>query len=141
MGFLPTRQESPSRSCNPVSLRLRVDRVSWSRSSEWRNARDTPAPEIPPATRTDGSIVDFPARFVSDCKSTGTWNKRLDTDLFPSGKADQDTVYEQDLLRNPGSIKPWLAYIEYKQQNGTLYEQAFVSRLGYYPFSPLLNVF
>ncbi|KAB8073975.1 hypothetical protein BDV29DRAFT_174403 [Aspergillus leporis] len=40
--------------------------------------------------------------------------------------ADQDTVYEQDLLRDPGSIKPWLAYIEYKQQNGTLYEQAFV---------------
>ncbi|KAL2800398.1 hypothetical protein BJX66DRAFT_147836 [Aspergillus keveii] len=40
--------------------------------------------------------------------------------------ADQDTVYEQDLLRNSGSIKPWLAYIEYKQQNGTLYEQAFV---------------
>ncbi|PYI15268.1 putative DNA repair and transcription protein [Aspergillus japonicus CBS 114.51] len=40
--------------------------------------------------------------------------------------ADQDTVYEQDLLRNPGSVKPWLAYIEYKQQNGTLYEQAFV---------------
>ncbi|OJI96079.1 hypothetical protein ASPVEDRAFT_77853 [Aspergillus versicolor CBS 583.65] len=40
--------------------------------------------------------------------------------------ADNDNVYEQDLLRNPGSIKPWLAYIEYKQQNGTLYEQAFV---------------
>ncbi|KAJ6036946.1 Pre-mRNA-splicing factor syf1 [Penicillium herquei] len=38
---------------------------------------------------------------------------------------DQDTVYEQDLLREPGSIKPWLAYIEFKQQNGTLYEQAF----------------
>ncbi|OJJ68172.1 hypothetical protein ASPBRDRAFT_199311 [Aspergillus brasiliensis CBS 101740] len=40
--------------------------------------------------------------------------------------ADQDTVYEQDLLRSPGNIKPWLAYIEYKQQHGTLYEQAFV---------------
>ncbi|KAL2829955.1 pre-mRNA-splicing factor syf1 [Aspergillus cavernicola] len=40
--------------------------------------------------------------------------------------ADQDNVYEQDLLRNPGSIKPWLAYIDYKQQSGTLYEQAFV---------------
>ncbi|KAL5002132.1 hypothetical protein BDV10DRAFT_130706 [Aspergillus recurvatus] len=40
--------------------------------------------------------------------------------------ADNDSVYEQDLLRNPGSIKPWLGYIEYKQQNGTLYEQAFV---------------
>lgn len=40
--------------------------------------------------------------------------------------ADQDTVYEQDLLRDTGSIKPWLSYIEYKQQHGTLYEQAFV---------------
>ncbi|PLB42068.1 mRNA splicing protein SYF1 [Aspergillus candidus] len=40
--------------------------------------------------------------------------------------ADQDTVYEQDLLRDAGSVKPWLAYIEYKQQHGTLYEQAFV---------------
>ncbi|EYE94052.1 mRNA splicing protein SYF1 [Aspergillus ruber CBS 135680] len=40
--------------------------------------------------------------------------------------ADQDTVYEQDLIRDPGSIKPWLSYIEYKQQHGTLYEQAFV---------------
>lgn len=41
-------------------------------------------------------------------------------------QTDQDTVYEQDLLRDPGSVKPWLAYIEYKQQHGTLYEQAFV---------------
>ncbi|OJJ81356.1 mRNA splicing protein SYF1 [Aspergillus glaucus CBS 516.65] len=40
--------------------------------------------------------------------------------------ADQDTVYEQDLIRDPGSIKSWLSYIEYKQQHGTLYEQAFV---------------
>ncbi|PKY03614.1 pre-mRNA splicing factor syf-1 [Aspergillus campestris IBT 28561] len=40
--------------------------------------------------------------------------------------ADQDTVYEQDLLRDAGSVKPWLAYIVYKQQHGTLYEQAFV---------------
>ncbi|KKK15712.1 hypothetical protein P175DRAFT_0514188 [Aspergillus ochraceoroseus IBT 24754] len=45
-------------------------------------------------------------------------------DLYLIG--DQDTVYEQDLLRNPGSIKPWLAYIEYKQQHGTIFEQAFV---------------
>jgi pre-mRNA-splicing factor SYF1 len=35
-------------------------------------------------------------------------------------------VYEQDLLRDAGSVKPWLAYIEFKQQHGTLYEQAFV---------------
>ncbi|KAJ5122309.1 hypothetical protein N7526_009246 [Penicillium atrosanguineum] len=39
---------------------------------------------------------------------------------------DQDTVYEQDLLRDAGSVKPWLAYIEWKQQHGTLYEQAFI---------------
>ncbi|CAL5870914.1 uncharacterized protein PFLUO_LOCUS5156 [Penicillium psychrofluorescens] len=39
---------------------------------------------------------------------------------------DQDTVYEQDLLRDAGSVKPWLAYIEFKQQHGTLYEQAFI---------------
>ncbi|KAI1915093.1 pre-mRNA-splicing factor syf1 [Ophidiomyces ophidiicola] len=38
----------------------------------------------------------------------------------------EDTVYEQDVLRNPGSITPWLSYIEFKQQNGTAYEQAFV---------------
>lgn len=37
-------------------------------------------------------------------------------------------MYEQDLLRDPGSVTPWLAYIEFKQQHGTLYEQAFVSR-------------
>lgn len=43
-------------------------------------------------------------------------------------QADQDTVYEQDLLRDAGSVKPWLAYIEFKQQHGTLYEQAFVRR-------------
>ncbi|KAJ5841381.1 hypothetical protein N7534_011211 [Penicillium rubens] len=39
---------------------------------------------------------------------------------------DQDIIYEQDLLRDATSVKPWLAYIEFKQQNGTLYEQAFV---------------
>ena len=37
-----------------------------------------------------------------------------------------DQVYEQDILREPGSIKPWLSYIEYKHQHGTLLEQAFV---------------
>lgn len=41
-------------------------------------------------------------------------------------QSDQDTVYEQDLLRDAGSVKPWLAYIEFKQSHGTLYEQAFV---------------
>ncbi|KAL0933040.1 pre-mRNA-splicing factor syf1 [Colletotrichum truncatum] len=39
---------------------------------------------------------------------------------------DEDSVYEQDILRNPGSTKPWLAYIHFKSQHGTLHERAFV---------------
>ncbi|KLU85956.1 pre-mRNA-splicing factor SYF1 [Magnaporthiopsis poae ATCC 64411] len=39
---------------------------------------------------------------------------------------DDDYVYEQDILRSPGSTKPWLAYINYKVQHGTPEEQAFV---------------
>ncbi|KAI0889594.1 TPR-like protein [Annulohypoxylon maeteangense] len=39
---------------------------------------------------------------------------------------DEDAVYEQDILRDPGSTKPWLAYIQFKLQHGTQQEQAFV---------------
>ncbi len=41
-------------------------------------------------------------------------------------QSSDDVVYEQDILRDPGSTKPWLIYIEYKHQHGTLLEQAFV---------------
>lgn len=37
-----------------------------------------------------------------------------------------DTLYEQDLFRNPSSPRPWLAYIDHKLRNGTLSEQAYV---------------
>ncbi|KAK4193818.1 putative Pre-mRNA-splicing factor SYF1 [Podospora australis] len=40
--------------------------------------------------------------------------------------SDEDFPYEQDIQRNPGSTKPWLAYIEYKLKHGSLREQAFV---------------
>ncbi|KAL2023954.1 hypothetical protein VTK56DRAFT_189 [Thermocarpiscus australiensis] len=40
--------------------------------------------------------------------------------------SEDDAPYEQDIRRNPGSTKPWLAYIEYKLQHGTLREQAYV---------------
>ncbi|KXH51185.1 pre-mRNA-splicing factor SYF1 [Colletotrichum simmondsii] len=40
--------------------------------------------------------------------------------------SDEDSVYEQDILRNPGSIKPWLAYIQFKSQHGTVHERTFV---------------
>ena len=41
-------------------------------------------------------------------------------------QSSDDIVYEQDILRDPGSIKPWLVYVDYKHQHGTLLEQAFV---------------
>ncbi|KAK3991391.1 Pre-mRNA-splicing factor syf1 [Cladorrhinum sp. PSN332] len=40
--------------------------------------------------------------------------------------SEDDFPYEQDIQRNPGSTKPWLAYIEYKLQHGTIREQAFI---------------
>jgi pre-mRNA-splicing factor SYF1 len=35
-------------------------------------------------------------------------------------------VYEQDILREPASVKPWLAYIEFKTRHGSILEQAYV---------------
>ena len=40
--------------------------------------------------------------------------------------SSDDIVYEQDVIRDPGSIKPWLTYVDFKHQHGTLLEQAFV---------------
>ncbi|WPH04565.1 Hypothetical protein R9X50_00745700 [Acrodontium crateriforme] len=37
-----------------------------------------------------------------------------------------DEIYENDILRSPGAIKPWLDYANFKRQYGTLLEQAFV---------------
>ena len=40
--------------------------------------------------------------------------------------AQNDEIYENDILRTPGSIKPWLDYANFKRQYGTLLEQSFV---------------
>ncbi|KAL8938086.1 MAG: hypothetical protein Q9216_004084 [Gyalolechia sp. 2 TL-2023] len=40
--------------------------------------------------------------------------------------SSDDIVYEQDIIRDPASIKPWLSYIDYKYQYGILLERAFV---------------
>ncbi|QIW98957.1 hypothetical protein AMS68_004475 [Peltaster fructicola] len=37
-----------------------------------------------------------------------------------------DEIYEQDILRNPTSIQPWLDYAQFKRQYGTVLEQSFV---------------
>ncbi|CAK7266150.1 pre-mRNA-splicing factor syf1 [Sporothrix epigloea] len=39
---------------------------------------------------------------------------------------DADAPYEQDIYRNQGSIQPWLSYIRYKTQHGTVHDQAYV---------------
>ena len=45
--------------------------------------------------------------------------------LRPSQSAD-DIVYEQDIIRDSSSVKPWLTYADYKLRNGTLLDRAFV---------------
>lgn len=40
--------------------------------------------------------------------------------------SENDIVYEQDILRSPGSVKPWLLYAAFKAKHGSLIEQAFV---------------
>lgn len=41
-------------------------------------------------------------------------------------KSSDDLVYEQDILRDPTSVRPWVGYIDFKHQHGSLLEQAFV---------------
>ncbi|KAK4994820.1 pre-mRNA-splicing factor syf1, partial [Elasticomyces elasticus] len=40
--------------------------------------------------------------------------------------SENDIIYENDILRNPESIRPWLDYVRFKRQHGSLLEQAFV---------------
>lgn len=59
------------------------------------------------------------------------WSKRQGLP-FPKAntltrvQSEEDTIYEQDILQNPGTIKPWLTYIDFKFQHGNLHEQAYV---------------
>lgn len=60
----------------------------------------------------------------------------MDLNFANPFKGNDDTVYEQDILRDPHSITPWLSYIEFKHQQGNSYEQAFV-RAHFISPSPL----
>ena len=61
---------------------------------------------------------------VSHCEDTVHYavNGAADVDM----QSSDDVIYEQDILRDPASVKPWLIYVDYKHQHGTLLEQAFV---------------
>ncbi|KAI4097046.1 MAG: hypothetical protein LQ339_006840 [Xanthoria mediterranea] len=58
----------------------------------------------------------------------------MDNKISTSARSDlglnlissDDIVYEQDIIRDPASIKPWLTYIDYKFQYGSSLERAFV---------------
>ncbi|KAF1990815.1 pre-mRNA-splicing factor syf1 [Aulographum hederae CBS 113979] len=39
---------------------------------------------------------------------------------------ENDAIYEQDILRVPNSVRPWLDYVYYKRQHGSMLQQAFV---------------
>ena len=41
-------------------------------------------------------------------------------------QAGDDIAYEQDILRDPVNVRSWLAYFEFKQQQGSTLEQAYV---------------
>ncbi|KAI4123287.1 MAG: hypothetical protein LQ338_005336 [Usnochroma carphineum] len=68
-----------------------------------------------------GTILHHPTENEMTAKATGA-KANLDLYLISS----DDIVYEQDIIRDPTSIKPWLAYIDYKFQYGSLLERAFV---------------
>ena len=61
---------------------------------------------------------------VPDCGSFAWPLKQTCADV--AAQSSDDVVYEQDILRDPGSVKPWLAYVDFKLQHGTLLEQAYV---------------
>jgi len=56
----------------------------------------------------------------------GSTKSHRTSDIDVHLQSGDDIVYEQDILRDPGSIKPWLIYIDYKHQHGSHLEQAYV---------------
>ena len=88
-----------------------------------------------------GGLLHTTAAITPKSKNSKSGVRKPDTSLYlivrsfqsigstmlMSSKSADDTVYEQDILRDPTSIKPWLGYIDYKYQHGTLLEQAYVS--------------
>lgn len=46
--------------------------------------------------------------------------------LANRSQSNEDSVYEQDILRDPSSIKPWLVYIDFKSKHGSIHEKSFV---------------
>jgi pre-mRNA-splicing factor SYF1 len=86
-------------------------------SSRHRSGVTMPAPLAPAIAR---SAPSKPSRPGNKAKR----RMQAPADLFLV--ADHDVAYEQDIQRNPGSVKPWLDYLSFKRQRGSVLEQAFV---------------
>lgn len=46
--------------------------------------------------------------------------------LTVGSQSDEDFVFEQEILRNPGNVEAWLVYIHSKAEQGTPQEQVFI---------------
>lgn len=66
----------------------------------------------------------MPGTLLAAMVATPVINRPAASDLYLI--SENDIIYEQDILRNSGSIKPWLEYTNYKRQYGSYLEQAFV---------------
>ncbi|MCJ1236795.1 pre-mRNA-splicing factor syf1 [Varicellaria rhodocarpa] len=68
----------------------------------------------------------MPATLLKTTDSGSGKSTKLTKDLSLYLISNDDIVYEQDVLRDLGSIKPWIAYADFKLQHGTPLEQSFV---------------
>lgn len=75
------------------------------------------APAVQPVT--NGDAPPPPKRAATEKMA-----KQKSSDLYLI--SENDVVYEQDIIRNPGSLKSWLDYANFKRQHGSLLEHAFV---------------
>ncbi len=77
-------------------------------------AKARPTAAVASGSRPDMSLLVSRPRLHFDSRSSA------------NHQTDADIPYEQDVYRNQGTTRPWLSYIRYKVQHGTLQEQAYV---------------
>ena len=78
----------------------------------------------PPFTLTLGKAK--PGRKSSDIMASSHPTKQHQQGSSLYLISQNDEIYENDILRSPVSVKPWLDYANFKRQYGTVLEQSFV---------------
>ncbi|KAF2672213.1 pre-mRNA-splicing factor syf1 [Microthyrium microscopicum] len=77
-------------------------------------------PLVPPSRSS--ALKSMPKQKASTTRSSTMATRHPDLYLI----SDSDAVYEQDVMRSPGNIKPWLEYAAFKRKHGSVLQQAFV---------------